>query len=598
MDSSLWAPSIPALKDKRWIDLVELGDKTLLTYIKYDGIEEGDLLHPNWRGCSAVGTAFDYANSVVMVQKPDYSEELGMPVRVPNDTVKVLDQGWAFYSYSVTPAKSALRLPESKRLFFYVGERHMNLPVAQIKESHGLYIDKDKVPSRSGATVVVTPYQAMAMGDKVTLCWQGYSASGVSEPLWTTPKDVLMEDVGQALLFILPRTQVLTIPKGYGDLYYRITHVGGGPDSESDFQRFHIDDEVEPRLPKVKIEDNNGEPINPDQYVDGLPLQVIPVYENSQPNDDVLFYWTSPDADKDEVFWTRIDPSTLRRDALGYVVPHNLLADNIGSTIEISYQYARVNRALSSDPLPISIVKSQDLPPPIIQDAEGEPGGLRGTLAASNITRGVNISVPSQVTLEAGERLEMHWHGHPIGGRTVADPNSGTEKKFYIPPEFVAANMGDETKRFPVFYRIMQDDSIKDESTHFDLKVTMLESQRYPAVQCCELGSNSTLSLGSLDPEGATTYCGAWPFAGVDQLLTIKVSGVSDGKAVELILRDAVPVSKPEFDSKNFSAKVPMDFLQTLDLGHHMAMKFFISFDQGSSSPIPFKQLLDVKVVE
>ncbi|MQU46331.1 hypothetical protein GHO28_28185, partial [Pseudomonas helleri] len=44
-------PIIESLDAEKVLDLEELGSGPLLTYIKYDGIIEGDTLYPNWRGC-------------------------------------------------------------------------------------------------------------------------------------------------------------------------------------------------------------------------------------------------------------------------------------------------------------------------------------------------------------------------------------------------------------------------------------------------------------------------------------------------------------------------------------------------------------------
>ena len=471
----------------------------------------------------------------------------------------------------------------------------MKLPVAQIKESHGLEINGDSVTT-NGATVVVVPYQAMAVGDKVSLTWQGYS-DGWDEDPWTLTVEVKEDYVGKPLLFNLPRGQVAQIYEGYAELFYSIEHNESRDVSLSDVQRFDIVAQGTDRLPAIQIKGYAGGTIDPKQYPDGLRLQVIPLYPTIQPGDDVLFYFDSSDVSLSQVYWQRVDPSTLGSDMLECIVPVQILSDNVGRTITIGYQYARLESALSSELISVLIEASQILPPPIIKDAVA--GGVnKGTLEALIAASGVTIHVPNEVVLKPGETLELHWQGHPNGGNTIVGPINGVGKKFYIAPEFVAANMGNADKRFPVFYRIKDGEITKNESIEFELRIIPLAVLYYPSVQCKELGGRKTLSLARLGEDGAKAYSDLWMFVAVGQLLTIKASGVSEGGAVEVILRNATSVSALEIESEEVSAQVTMDFLRTLDLGENMALKFFVSFDNSEPDPLyPFVQLLDIKVV-
>ena len=471
----------------------------------------------------------------------------------------------------------------------------MQLPVAQIKESHGLAIHGDDIGGSSGASVVIAPYLSMAEGDKVTCTWEG-NVDGNPEIPWVKDVCVKQEDIGKPLIFNLPRQEVILIEGGYADLYYSIKHIRKGGVSDSDIQRFDIVEPSTGRLPVIEIEGYTGGVIDPKNYPDGLRLQVIPLYPSIQPGDDVLFYIDYSDVSRNQVYWLRVDSSTLSSDELECVVPAQLLIDSLGQNLTIGYQYARLGNALSNEAVMVLVDKFQDLPAPIIEGAL--PGNKnQGTLAASVAVSGVTIHVPEQVILKPDETLELHWQGHPSGGSTIVGPSSATGKKFYIEPEFVAANMGSEIKRFPVFYRIKSGKTTQGESVKFELRVTPPQARDYPSVQCKELAGSKTLSLSSLGEDGAKAYSNLWMFAAEDQLLTIIASGVSAGAAVEITLRNAGKVTALEIKGREVSAQVPLDLLQALDLGENMALKFFVSFDNGDTAFYPFVQLLDIKVV-
>lgn len=173
----LSAPFIEIRNAYDEIDLEELGDDDLETYIQYDGIAEGDQLRIHWRGATASGEALDSVGTVVEVEQPDFDPlKKRLRVLIGNRYVSQGDQGYAFYYYERISGSPA----ESLRTFSFVGvrpHRMEHMPVTQAVESHALHIDPDALGS-SGATFVAPPYAAMQEGDTVTLVFRGYEASG------------------------------------------------------------------------------------------------------------------------------------------------------------------------------------------------------------------------------------------------------------------------------------------------------------------------------------------------------------------------------------------------------------------------------------
>lgn len=597
MAELLHPPTIPDLRSGDWIDLEQLGDDPLLTYIKYDAIAINDVLWPNWRGCSAQGEVADFASSRVNVTIEDgYTPEFGMPVLVPNDVLKNLDQGWAFYSYSVGLASDPnTRGPESQRIFCYVGERPVKgaqLAVPQIKESHGLALDPDSVGS-AGATAVVPPYQAMRAGDKVTFTWQGYY-QGDPEPPYRETTELQAEHLGQPLKFIVPLGEVIIIPDGYAEISYSIEYANGlGRSSDSPVQTIQIvqpDTPVPALLPVITIKDYTGGPITPGD--EGLTLQIIPVYGGIQDGDVVLMYWKG-NRDADSVIKSlRVDLSTLDSGILEFYLEPQWVSANSGSQVTVSYQYARVDTAESGEPLLLDISVPLDLPPPIVENVTAE-GENRGWLAAD--TSGAYVNVPEEATIAPGDQVEMHWEGHPNGGRYVTTtPVGESGKRFFIPGTAIAANMStEENKRFEVFYRVTPPGKSCQPSGPYKLRIEPLASTRYPDTQCTQAQGKLTLSLTSVPPEGADLVIGkppfpAWPFMAVDQKLTIEASGVTaGGGTTHITVRNAVPVTAGEFANNLIKEKLSRAFLQSLQLNEKFTLKAKVSFD-GGETYVPF----------
>ncbi|MDN4548035.1 hypothetical protein [Pseudomonas sp. C32] len=581
-------PDIPELQPGDWIDLDKLGDGPLLTYIKYPSIAIDDALWPNWRGCGASGEVADHSTARVNVSiEGGYTPALGMPVYVPNDVLKKLDQGVAFYSYAVgDPLDPNIKGPESLRVFCYVGKRAQqsaNVPVAQIKESHELALDPDDVSE--DVTAVVPPYRAMSVGDKVTFKWQGY-LQGVPQPEYSKFKVIKAEHLGQPLTFTVDLIEIIGIPGGYAEISYRIEYAGGaGQASDSDVQRIDIVKPESAPLPPITFEGYTGDPINPGTYPNGLTLQVKPVYTDIQEGDWVLVYWTGSERAKSVIKALRVDRSTLDSGLIEFLIEPQWLVANSNGQVQVTYQFARGGVARTAESLPLDIKKSLHLPPPIVKDATADSVG--GYLEAN--TSGVYVKVPDDAETGGGA-VEMHWYGHENGGRHIA-LTPGPDQWFFIPPSAIAANMSTlEQKRFPVFYRVVTDGV---DSTPFHLLVTPLPASRYPLTKCRQV-RDGKLSLFEVHFNGADLEIDslpfyAWPFMAEGQLLTMEITGVNKaGQDVRVFARDALPVTPAEFFNKKVDAKLPKDFLEDLELNEKFTMKARVSFD-GGQTYTPFR---------
>jgi hypothetical protein len=583
---------IEDLQPGDWIDLDQLGNNPLRTYIKYDGVAIDDVLWPNWRGCGEQGEVADHSNSRVDVTYAGgYTPQLGMPVLVPNDLLKQLNQGWAFYSYAIgLPGDPNVRGPESLRQFCYVGKRatkSTRLPVAQIQQSHDLALDPDAVSS-AGAIAVVPPYRAMSVADKVIFTWQGYF-QGTPEPAYRETKVLKAEDLGQPLTFTVPYTEVIGIEGEHADIKYRVEYAdGAGLSSDSDQQTLQIVAPVSSPLPAITIKDHTGGPINPGHYPDGLVLQVKPVYAGIQEGDWGLVYWNGSDKTKSVIKSQRVDRSTLDSGLIEFLIEARWLKDNSNAQVTVSYQFAREGAAQSADPLQVDISKPLYLPAPIVEGATPE-GENNGRLEAS--TSGAYVSIPESAEVGSG-KVELHWQGHPNGGRHIAlTPVGGNDKRYFIPASAIAANMSTlEKARFPVFYRVFPPgDATGEDSAYFNLHITPLPATRYPFTTSIQIVDNK-MSLFSVPIGGAdldihsSPPSDAWPFMAQGQLLTMEVTGVTQGGGdTSHFVRNAAPVTAVEFQNKKITVKLPKDFLRTLKINEPFTLKARVSFDGGET---------------
>jgi hypothetical protein len=290
-------------------------------------------------------------------------------------------------------------------------------------------------------------------------------------------------------------------------------------------------------------------------------------------------YWTGSEKIKSVTKALRVDRSTVDSGLFEFHIEPHWLTVNSNAQVKVLYQYARAGVALSAEPLLLDISKPRYLPPPIIEDVT--PGAdNHGTWAAT--TGGAYVNVPDTAEIGSGG-VEVHWEGHPNGGRHVAtDPVSG--RRFHIPSTAIAANMSTvaQGRYFPVFYCVDGEPSVR-----FNLLVEPLPATRYPSTTSVHI-SGGQMSLAAVPFSGAdliieSSGFDAWPFMAVGQLLMMEATGFDGNGNTSYPVRNALPVTDAEFRNKKVTAKLPKQFLETLMLGEPFSLKARVSFDGGET---------------
>jgi hypothetical protein len=464
-------------------------------------------------------------------------------------------------------------------------EQVAGLPVAQIKLSHDLSIDPDKLTEQDVPTVVPV-YPGMSPGDVIAFIWQGYY-QGVPEPPWK--RSITVNLPGRPLVLGLPNIEVLIVDGGHADISYQLTSAQDGSTTPSPVQTLQVTQTTTPLLAAAAVVDHvPGQPLDPSDYPEGIVVQIT-AYPGMSLGDQVLLYGDGANRQTSFVQSVQVEASHVQDAKVEFEVAQEWLLLHVESDVSLFYQFARVGAAQSSEAVVLTVHKAAPLPPPIIEraSAEGDPGEYHGFLPALQATSGVYVKVPESVPLGAGDKVEVHWQGHPAGGQFIAvEPYSAQDvRRFLIPASAVPANMGTgDSKRFDVFYRLIPASGAQRDSIPFGLRIVPLDTARYPTIQWDRLGGAATLSLQTVPANGEELRVDSWPFMGAGQLVTFEATGVTaTGAPTRIVVRDALPVTAQELAAKAVRGKLALTFLQGLKLNEFITLTASVSFDGGET---------------
>nr|WP_314478892.1 hypothetical protein [uncultured Pseudomonas sp.] len=580
----LEAPTIEGLTALNEIDLDVLGDQPLKTRIKYTGMVPGDIVNVRWLGRSAAGAAYDYTATFDI-----QAEHLvtGREVLIANSYIKDAAGGEAFYSYyrlADDPKPEAASL----RTFCYVGvrprEQVETLAVMQAIQSHDLIIQPDTLPT-AGMTVVVPRYQAMQEEDNVTLVVECYEPDGTLDDIWkavvTVGKNHLDQD---AISGVVAKRYFDWIDPGYILAYYEIEFALGGR-LKSPVQRLRVDSasSLPDYLSKPSIDGySEGDSLDPGNYPNGLLLK-LPGYPGIADSDYLVLQWSVPGG-LQYMPSARVDPSTRAADSIAFQVMPETLAVSQATAVSVSYLYGREGAALRSEVLQVNVQNARPLNVPLVEGAVADGAADSGNILADMSTSGVYVNVPPGSGLP-GETLQVHWSGTASLGEYIAKAPASADKplRFWIPPEYVPANMGrtpaDTSWRFNVFYRLLRDEDTYIDSMPYKLRIKPLPGEILPTVDL----PDGPVYLSKLPAAGARLQMGTWAFIAQEQLLTIVMEGVGSGpenEFVEFIVRDKKPVTAAEVRD-GVNEMLPKSELMKLKEGENFTLYGRISFNGG-----------------
>jgi len=588
------APHIPYIDPYGVLSLEELGGRPLFITLQTENFPLREWIHPIWRATKANGESADIVIPPLYI---DSADALLLLVTIVGSTVESLDQGHAVMSYSIQPREDYQEGYAETRTWCLVGTRNfpgagINVPV--IKEAHDSRFVRADIPD-NGASVALAPWQAMQIGDQVTLRWRGFDING-TEYGFDAAWQVAAADLDQPLAMSIPKQEFNFISGGRGELSYLVDYVGGGTTTVSPVQHFQIVAAPASRLPPLSVVEQVGSTLDPSLLPDTLTFRIAP-YADVREGDVLVIYAqqnTSTMADDDAggsllaadlpvaipITSVRLDRSTVDSGLLECTGPSEWLFDYLDSQISLTYHLARPGMALASEPLTLPVRLAMVLPPPIVEGASGAGTGI-GEFKAETTGEGIRVWIPSLAVYPAGAVVQMHWEGAGSNGSlVVAVPTGDIPPAYMIVPHAVAPNLG---KTVRVFYRVTPSTGVPQDSEVFSLKVLPVPERFYPAVQCEEAdAATRTLSLRNLGTAGCALRIARWVLMAVGQRVDLQVTGTlrSSGLA---ITKDMLTDSEITTADMTYGVAEGLlkSWLEQLQLNSPLTFTFKVTADEG-----------------
>ncbi|WP_313740069.1 hypothetical protein [Pseudomonas sp.] len=581
-------PDIPALTPDSEIDIDALGSDDLETYVKYPDMQPGDVITAVWRGASAQGEPFDQTEAGKPVTDPD--PDKGFRLAIKNTAVAPADGGWAFYSYYVNSDMNN----ESLRRFCFIGLRDRpvfaeQLTTVQVLQSHALVIDHDTV-SNAGATLLIPPYQAMQVGDQVTVVLNGTESDGTPIREKTYDCSPQADDLGHVLACDVRSSDFRDLLDGMVTLHYTVELAKQAGTLQAPEQCFEVRSKPapEPMLPAPSIVGfTGGGVLDPDAFANGLTLQAV-CPAQAMPGDQVLCHWVGKKVENRHILTLRLDASSQPCGLMQFNLDSKALTDSVDDDVEVFLQIARKGWAMSAVPLVFKVERTRGprVAPSIEQTTADGAGNVVGS--AIEFRLGAWVNVPSSAVKE-GDTVKVHWEGDAQGGRTTVQTPADPTKplRFMVPAEFIAANMEQRDdlsdKRFPVSYTLISSQG-EFPSDPVMLRIQPVPRGNYQQVLCAEADGLDNLHIGSLTEEPHFVL-NAWPYFAVGNQVTLSVSGsLAGGGAYQKTLRAAAPVTADEVKNKMVVARLALQDLRGLANNSSMTLRASISFDGGKST--------------
>lgn len=561
------APEIPALAGGDSLRLEDLKGEDLEVVFTYPGIEYRNRYYIIFRCQTAEGETDVLRIGGV---PPENAEDVTGYVSYAR--VSRWSGGWGFASIATVDAANR-NYQESYLRFFYVDKAApavRELSPAQILEVDGPHIDLDRM--FGDVTVVTGTYHAMAVGDRITLTWQGQDEHGSLLGPVSLQQQVENEaDIGKPLRWALDGNELALASDGLGELSYTIEYGDSTTTSHSPKQRFPIvrGAPEAPRLSKPRIEGLVGDQLDPDDYPEGIVVQVDDY--GMQLDDEIVLHVRGREHATRAL---SVDVSILHSGKIRFGLEHAWLKANAGMQVTMAYQWGRWGDTGVSDALTLVIGDAPVLPAPIVQGALPE-GDDKGSLIPAGA---INMRVPEYVTRTA---LRM-YAVNQMGERLETTPNLGDPKAFQFLAREIAGSLG---QRLQVFYSFRQDDSTIAYSKAYDLGILNVVNPNHFKPIKCEAAPDGRLSLSAVPDAGVMLELPLWWFATIGQQARIHVVGNGvDGNPLPVeVLRDDQPLTTDERKAGKVEVRMGKAFLQRLKLNDIFRVRVAVSFDAGRS---------------
>jgi hypothetical protein len=354
-----------------------------------------DHVELTWTGYTAQGFQLDDIKSDKTVKFDD----IGWPLDfiIPNATVKLIPQGRAVLSYSVTPLTGASR--GSRRLSVQVIGQVQLLPAPLVLEQSGGILDPAALPA-TGATVRVEASQLIVKDDALLLKWDGMTQAGTPFP-YSIALPVTEDTVGKSIDTHVSLAFITPLIEGSVTVSYALTKPDGAVVS-SFLLPLQISGQAQ-QLLKPTIDYAVGDQLDPaDVPPSGSTVRVN--YSPMIQNDRVDMSWTGTVSFS--VNFTV--PDGWGSDEIAFPVAKAYVSGNAGETVLVSYTVTQNGVVLPSSPVQRLEVKAAgvEVRPAILQvsGANGDVPDKGDTTDTSLQLAGTAAPNVTIEILEAGSR--------------------------------------------------------------------------------------------------------------------------------------------------------------------------------------------------
>lgn len=302
-----------------------------------------------------------------------------------------------------------------------VGQGGAVLPAPSVVGVVDGTLDPDAVPSGTNATV--PQYPGKALGDRITLTWQGLTGTSYSDYI-----DVSAENLGTPINFFIGYTPYI-IGNLNNDVTvgYRVQRSSGSPASSAllnlPIRRKAQDNFIAPTVVQAP-----GGILDPITASAGATVRVE--YEAMLTTDTLAVAWTGEgSADTIE---TEQKPGSISG-RVDFTIPPSVVAASQGKTINVRYAVVRGSNPVLSEPLALRVNTLQPihLPTPIVPEANGT-----ATLDMASFDGDAAVTVEPWPLIAEGQRYWIKVSG------TL---ENGTSYSFY-PARALLVSAGEATQ--------------------------------------------------------------------------------------------------------------------------------------------------------
>ncbi len=548
--------------DNGVLDMDALGGADVAIRVDIDGnldVPSDGLL--TWTGQPVIGPA-------VLVQKP-FSIRQAAPritLYVPNDKAAALVGSTATVYYDGVKDGVSSR---SRRVTVRLVGQPVILAAPRLTGVTGTTYNPDLIIG-SHQEVVVPTYGFMAVGQSVTLVWEGITASGSSVyQTWTRPIEQASQ-IGLPISFQVEKAYATALVGGSLRVSYRVASLGQAYASE--VLLLAVSGQVN-TLPAPETDPHfPGGQVDPGQVGNTVAV-VVRANPALLPGDSISVHWHGrPDA---SINLTASFPSTGDLSVQIARVPY--ITGNANGAVDVWYDARRNGVIVGSSrflTLTIGEAGQQPWPAPIVNDATGgQANPLSPIRPGTSNTPNTATVVLTDSRLAEGDTVSVVWRyldGTPAANFS-ASVGSDRTGLVSVPSSVIATSLDSTVE---VVCAVFRNGQLIGTSPALRLQVLGMPQSALPTPAIIQ-APGADLDVSNLNGD-ATATVAAWPLIALGQRYWLRAHGnLSDGSATTIELASDRPVTS----LNAVTHVIPLARLQALRDGSDLTLEMRVAFD-------------------